>query len=307
MRVPVLTTLAVMVLLAGTAEAAEKVIDKKFEASLGGTLTVDTDQGTLVVVGTKSNEVVIHVLLSGTEDQLRDFDVALESNGKSVTVRGRRRDDWWLDLSWLFGGGKFRARFEIQMPTDYHLELRTSGGHIEASSISGSLHGHTSGGHLTLASLSGDIDLSTSGGHIDARRLTGNARLRTSGGSITIADSKVDLNARTSGGAIRLQEVQGRIDARTSGGSIEAHLLGPNRGVTLGTSGGGIRVDVPSDFKADLDAYTSGGSVYCELPLTTRGGNDGRKHNSLYGDLNGGGETLSLHTSGGSIRIRARE
>ncbi len=198
-------------------------------------------------------------------------------------------------------------KYDIQVPRDYHLDVRTSGGGIETQNIKGDVRGHTSGGHLQLNSINGVVDVSTSGGSIHAEQLTGDARLHTSGGSITIVDSDAELDLRTSGGGIRLQNIEGKVSVRTSGGSIEASFHGVNHGVELRTSGGGIRIAVPNDFKATIDAHSSGGGVSCDLPLTTRGGDDRNDRNELYGDINGGGPALVARTSGGSIRIRPRE
>jgi hypothetical protein len=69
----------------------------------------------------------------------------------------------------------------------------------------------------------------------------------------------------------------------------------------LSTSGGSIRLAVPADFKADLNASTSGGKVDCELPLTGT-----TKKSSINGQLNGGGPKVRLSTSGGNIRVAKR-
>jgi DUF4097 and DUF4098 domain-containing protein YvlB len=295
-----------MTLACGTAFAADKTFEKKFSVDPGGTLTVDTDMGTIVVNGTDVREVTVRAAMSGTESQLKDFDFNAEADSRGVTVRGQRYNDWWLDLSWLFGGD-VRIKYEIQVPHDYHVELRTSGGMLDLQNLKGTIRGHTSGGRLRLKSVAGDIDLHTSGGGIQAEKISGVAQLRTSGGTVTVDDTDADLNVRTSGGSIRLRNIQGKVDARTSGGSIDAGFRGDNRGSTFRTSGGSIRIAVPKDFKATIDARTSGGSVKCELPLTTRGGHDRNDRNQIFGDINGGGESLSARTSGGSIRIRASE
>lgn len=322
--------------LAGqVASAAEREFDKKFSVTPGGTLRVEIDFGGITVSGGDSNEVVVRATLSGTENQIRNFDISADSDNRGVTVRGRGHGNRWLDLSWLFGSD-LRAKFAIQVPRDYHVELRTAGGSIESRNIHGNLYGRTSGGRILLDSVSGTIDVYTSGGRVEARQINGDARLRTSGGGITVADAKGDLDVRTSGGGIRLQGVEGRIEARTSGGGIDADIRGVNRGVQLRTSGGGIRVDVAKEFKARVDAHTSGGTVYCELPVNSQDDRDrarefarderrprdseensdrdyrrdddsykSRDKKTVLGDINGGGPDLVLRTSGGSIRIRA--
>ena len=69
----------------------------------------------------------------------------------------------------------------------------------------------------------------------------------------------------------------------------------------LRTSGGGIFLTVPADFKADLDASTSGGRVKTDLPVTVKGT---ISKNKLQGAVNGGGPNVILRTSGGNIELR---
>ncbi len=73
-------------------------------------------------------------------------------------------------------------------------------------------------------------------------------------------------------------------------------------GGSLSSSGGGVRVEVDPAAKLTIDASSSGGGVDCDLPVTVRGR---MARNSLHGDLNGGGATLKLRSSGGGIRIAA--
>ena len=54
---------------------------------------------------------------------------------------------------------------------------------------------------------------------------------------------------------------------------------------------------------AEIDASTSGGSVSCDLPITTQGR---MSKSSLRGTIGSGGPLLTLRTSGGSIRISER-
>jgi DUF4097 and DUF4098 domain-containing protein YvlB len=229
--------------------------------------------------------VSVHVTIEGAENALRDFEFGAETDSRGVSVQGHRSGGWWLDLSWLFESS-MRVHYQIQVPREYQLDLRTAGGDIESKNLHGNVHAHTSGGDIHVSQLSGD------------------AQMRTSGGVIEATDTVGQLDLRTSGGSIRLQNVEGKVSARTSGGNIDASLRSENRGATLRTSGGNIRIDVEKGFKATIDAHTSGGGVTCDAPLTSRESNDNRgERNNLNGDINGGGEILSVRTSGGNIRI----
>ena len=110
-----------------------------------------------------------------------------------------------------------------------------------------------------------------------------------------------DIDADTSGGGITIVEAGGRVKADTSGGGIEASFArGNSLGGSLTTSGGGIQVQI--DPGADLAIEASGNAVKTDLPLAVRGE---ISRGSLSGTLGKGGNTLRLHTSGGSVRIQS--
>jgi DUF4097 and DUF4098 domain-containing protein YvlB len=82
---------------------------------------------------------------------------------------------------------------------------------------------------------------------------------------------------------------------------VRCSLVGSNRGISATTSGGDIEVSVPRATAANIKATTSGGEITSELAVTAAVLKDFR----LEGTLNGGGQPIDAHTSGGSISLRA--
>ncbi len=279
-----------------TTWAAEKSFDKHFDVPAGGHLIVDTPTGSVTVSGRDSSQIVIHADIEGTDDFVDNFSITAEQQSSEVTVRGHQSElRSWFD--WL--GVYKRVKFVILVPRNFQVDVQTSGGGIDVSNLNGAVTGSTSGGGIEARDVTGTIDMRTSGGGIYGARLNGPTELRTSGGSIHVEDSKGNLDARTSGGGIRLLGIDGRVVAKTSGGGIyvEAHS---NRGATLSTSGGGVVLLLPADTHASLDAATSGGTVRVDFPVTISG-DLSRSH--VHGTINGGGEPIFLHTSGGGIHL----
>lgn len=145
-----------------------------------------------------------------------------------------------------------------------------------------------------------NLDISTAGGDIKCGGITGNASLSTSGGDIWGDKFSGVLDASTSGGDIFLFCKDAKINGETSGGDIKLEYEGENRGIDLSTSGGDIDIKLEKDFKASMELSTSGGDVSCSLTMSNV-----KKTSSsrLVADLNGGGEKLSAHTSGGDISV----
>jgi DUF4097 and DUF4098 domain-containing protein YvlB len=280
--------------VASVSLAAQQSFDKRFDVPAGGHLTLDADVGSVAIVGRDTHEVVIHADISDSDQ----FDITAEQTSSGVSVTGRVARTSWLD--WLHFTA-LHVRFTIDVPRDYPVEVRTAGGSIDVRSLSAAVEGKTSGGGITLRDVVGSVKVNTSGGSIRAERLNGPTELQTSGGSIDVMDSRGDLDARTSGGSIDLKSIEGRVTAATSGGSIDAEVH-QNRGVVLKTSGGTIRLLLPENVRASIDAETSGGRVNSELPVSNT---ELAEHSHLRGAINGGGEQILLRSSGGSIHVEA--
>jgi len=145
-----------------------------------------------------------------------------------------------------------------------------------------------------------NLDISTAGGDIKCGGITGKAELNTSGGDVWADKFSGDLNASTSGGDIFLFCTDTKINAETSGGDINLEYEGENKGIDLSTSGGDIDIILSKDFTASMELSTSGGDVSCSLNMSNVKKSSGSR---LIGDLNGGGEKLYAHTSGGDITV----
>jgi DUF4097 and DUF4098 domain-containing protein YvlB len=312
-------------------QAAEKRLDRTFTVAPGGRLTIDADGSDLRVEGTSGAQVEVHILLSGSEGFLERVTLSAEQSGNDVAVIAKQSKGSWLNFGWDRGG-----KVEVKVPHNYNIDIRTSGGDIVVGQLQGDARAKTSGGDIRVTELRGPVEMQTSGGDVRAEQIQGNVRLGTSGGDIEVTRVNGDLDAKTSGGYIHLTDISGKVVARTSsgnviasnirgdsdlktsggdiratidgkiaahtsGGNVTAELVGANRGISVSSSGGDLTVRVPKDTTGSLNASTSGGSVRTELPVTTA---ELGEH-KLRGTINGGGNEIYAHTSGGSIRVVA--
>ncbi len=271
--------IAFALLAASSVGAAEKKLERTFAVSPGGVLTVDSDSATVRVSGGDSNQVTVRMSARGSEEDLDEAKLEAVQTDGGVTVTLRLRKTNWLN----WGSWNREASIEVTVPRRYAIDVHTSGGSVE------------------LTNTTGAANLRSSGGSILAKNVNGNVEARTSGGGIHADNIRGDIDAATSGGSVRLLNIDGRIRGKTSGGSVECSLVGVNRGISATTSGGSIRLTVPRATTGNLDATTSGGSIDSDLPVTTTSQQNGR----LKGAINGGGEPINAHTSGGSISLRA--
>jgi DUF4097 and DUF4098 domain-containing protein YvlB len=303
MRKAVRTSMARAALLGGlvvfaasSVQAAEKVLDRTFTVTPGGLLTVNADGASIDVTGSDSNRVVVHMVVQGSEKELGELKLSASQSDGGVTVEMLRPDRrGWRD----WGTRNIEARIEVTVPRSYRVDAKTSGGDVRLESFTGSSRLRTSGGGIVAKHLKGDLDGETSGGDVRLEAVEGAIRVHTSGGGIHADKVQGDIDARTSGGDVRLLRIDGKIRAHTSGGNVQCELVGANRGISAGTSGGDIRLTMPGNITGALDAETSGGDIDSEFPVATTRVAEHR----LTGLINGGGETIRLHTSGGGITL----
>lgn len=326
-----------LLLLSTTALSADKVLDRTFDVTPGGRLTVIADSGDITVRGTDSDRVVVHIMAKGSESSLKRMTLSAERTTEGVTVRAEDDPDGWF--KWLSFNWNMDLHVTVEVPRRYDIDLKTAGGDLDVARLEGQSDGKTSGGDIRLADLRGPVKMKTSGGDLEVeKKIEGDTHLQTSGGNIVVASVHGGLEVRTSGGGIRLRAIDGttvaytssgnvlaetmhgdvdlktsggdikglaldgRIRAHTSGGNINVALIGANRGIDATTSGGDITLVLPAGVKGTLDASSSGGSITTDVPVTTTEAGERR----LSGTINGGGEKIYARTSGGSVRVRAQ-
>jgi len=247
--------------------------------------------------GTSSGEVSIVADIRGSQREVDGFDIsAWQSNG-GVDVKGKTRRSHWF--SWF--SNDLQVHYTIQLPHEYGVKVTTSGGDIRVRSLKGKVRGETSGGDLLLSDVEGEVGLETSGGNVRADNLRGDVHMETSGGDIQIGPVAGSVDVSTSGGNIRINDADGKIKAETSGGDVIVSVRNENKGISLETSGGDIDILVPAGIAASLDASTTGGEVRCDLPVTMSGRFE---ESRIRGTINGGGNPIHAHTSGGDVRIK---
>jgi DUF4097 and DUF4098 domain-containing protein YvlB len=146
-------------------------------------------------------------------------------------------------------------------------------------------HIHTSDGSIQAEHLRGPADFFTSDGSVKAHALDGSVDVHTGDGSVELRGRFDRVALHTSDGSIDFSAEQG------------SKLSAPWR---LETGDGSVSIRIPSDLAADVDIHTGDGSLHCDLPLTVT---SVESEHSLRGRLNGGGQSLSIRTGDGSVKV----
>jgi hypothetical protein len=192
-------------------------------------------------------------------------------------------------------------------------EIGSLTGPVQASSGSGSVRIGATGGTVRAGTGSGSImvegakdrvEASTGSGSIVLRQIAGSAKASSGSGTIELEQTaKGNAELNTASGEIRVRGANGAVTAGTASGSI--HISGkPDAGWTLSSSSGSISLDLPAGTPFTLDARTTSGGIDIDHPVTISSIHGRRRE--VHGAVNGGGPTVSVETTSGSIRIAAR-
>lgn len=168
-----------------------------------------------------------------------------------------------------FGFCVMSIEVTVNLPKESVVNVRTSDGHIEANDLSGDIKLRSGDGKITGHNLSGNVNAETSDGHIEV-------------------DGRFDQ--------LRIHSGDGHINARVNYGSKMSGDW------SVVTNDGRIELELPRDLAANLDVHTGDGHIESDLPVEVQGSSE---RDSLRGKLNGGGPRLEIHTSDGSIHLRA--
>lgn len=173
---------------------------------------------------------------------------------------------------------------------------------------------HVPKSHMSWGSRSIDVELRvpagtasfihTGDGAIRMHGISGTIEARTGDGTIEATDVDGSLIAHTGDGSVHVRGRLDGFDIETGDGGIEAELApGSNigSGWRVRTGDGHVTIKLPQDLRANLDAHTGDGSITVDMPITVEGVI--KQSHDVHGKINGGGESLTIHTGDGSIHI----
>lgn len=126
----------------------------------------------------------------------------------------------------------------------------------------------------------------------------------TQNGGITVESVEGRMSLHGVNGGITLRDVAGDIRASTTNGGAHAYLTGTTwrgAGLDLETTNGGVTMELPRNFNAELETGTVNGGFNIDFPITVSG-SLGRRIRTKLGN---GGPRIRAITTNGGVRIRA--
>jgi DUF4097 and DUF4098 domain-containing protein YvlB len=197
--------------------------------------------------------------------------------------RGMRRFKE-LNINIDMGRWSHSHDFNIKVPHNCDLMLRTSTGDLYVKDVNGTLFIQTTSGDVHLERLSGNLLASSASGDINLRGMEGKVGARSASGDVRIENAD-------------LQE----LGVQTASGDISANLKRvPDREFDVRTVSGDLRITVPGDARLTAEMTTVSGDLRCRLPhdIVTR---SGRRNRTLI--VNGGGPAARFHSVSGDVSV----
>src|SRR5437867_1477038 len=169
----------------------DRRIEKEFQVSKEGKLSVQADRGSIEINSNTSDRVHVRVLRhvkGGSQAQADEWfanhEVTFKQAANTVSITGKNKKD-----RLRFGSIRqpsLQVRYEISLPRRFDVDLKTSGGDILLGELDGSAITRTSSGSIDLGTISGRIESNNSGGDIRIAHAGGDLVARTSSGTIKV-------------------------------------------------------------------------------------------------------------------------
>ena len=132
--------------------------------------------------------------------------------------------------------------------------------------------------------------------------------LTTSNGGIALEGTAGRARFDTQKGGVALRDVSGDVRGRTVNGGVSIALGGTQwqgAGLDVETTNGGVRMELPANYNAELHTETHNGGIDIDFPVTVRGRlSDMRRR--IDTTIGIGGAPLRVRTVNGGVSIASR-
>ena len=126
-------------------------------------------------------------------------------------------------------------------------------------------------------------------------------------GDLMVRDVSGDLEVSMTSGDISLKNVAGPVVANTVSGDIQVKFAPMRQGPSsISTVSGDVDVSMPANTKVTLKMRSISGEIYTDFDMSVKGQDDMRHVGGqvVDGNINGGGNAVSLKTVSGDIYVR---
>ena len=292
-------------------ETAEP-FSRMFKVGRGASLTIENASGNIQVTSGAGDQIDVQARKRAwgadpeqAKRRLGEATIEAYASGNRVDIR--------VDHSERGSGRGFEVEFDVKVPQDATLDLRSASGDIRVTNV---------GGEIRLQAVSGNIGLEGTPRLVNVRAVSGDI-------TMTNAGSDTQLSVSTVSGSVLLQTLKARsLDLNTVSGDVRITAWSGERSLVRTLSGslemdgslsrggrydfeshsGDLRLTLPEQPGFDLEAHTFSGGIRVDFPIKSEGpvrdvGRGPRAIRGVYGDASA---TLRVQTFSGSVTIARR-
>ena len=303
----------------------EKVEEKTFRFSPGGSISVTADESSIIV--TTWNKESVHIKMTKrawgrnrreAERILNDIEVRIQEGRDRLVIKelGRNYDDdfnffdlfdseFWREKGWRSGV----VDFELTVPEEVRLRLNSDEGDVEVSGVHGRLTVELDEGDVEIEDVVADnIQIGVDEGDISLYRVKdieqGLWKIDTDEGSIYIEDSSVkEVDGSTDEGEIILRNIATtRFWLSSDEGDIQVDFQPMEEGsYRMETDEGDLEIYIPVEGGLQVKLQTYEGRIDSDFDLRIREYDDGESAEGVIGQNMG---FLKAFTDEGDIILR---
>lgn len=261
--------------------------EKRFSVAGTPDVTLVTFDGSVEVRSWDKAEVLVEIEKRATDKALADkIEIVAEQSGARITVEARKP----AAMQSLFGlKVSPSAKIVATVPRQCNVVVRTGDGAISIERIAGRVEMNSGDGSLLVRGLTGALKAHTGDGSLRFQDIQGSVDVDT-------GDGGGEVTGKLS--AVRLRTGDGAVTVRAEDGSAMAD------GWEIRTGDGGIRLELPQDFAAELDASTGDGRVWVTGFDEPAGATEDEGRGELRRSIGAGGKLLRLRSGSGGISVK---
>ena len=261
--------------------------EKRFAVTGTPDLSLTTFDGSVEIRSWDRAEVLIEIEKRAADKTLAEaITVTAEQSGNTISLQVKKPDG----LQPAFG---FRvsptARIVASVPRRCNIVARSGDGSI------------------SIERVDGKVELHTGDGSVKGRDVTGTLRVTTGDGSLRFDDVTGSLDLESGDGGARVSGKLQALTLKTGDGSVEVRAEDGSAMTAdweIRTGDGGLRIELPANFDANLDASTGDGSVRVRGFGDPANAGDGDSPGEMTRPLGAGGKRLRLRSDSGTITIK---
>lgn len=285
----------------GFVKGESRQIDESAELDLAGieNVKVTCVSGDVVIAPGEPRAELTGSIVTSTP---KDSYLSVSSAGDTLTVKYDAQTTFPVTLT-------SHITLKVYLPEDALVQLAVSGASNDTS-ISGlklaNMTVESASGSASISDCDGDtLSVHMTSGQIEVR----NVEFETidagcTSGDTTIENTTASVKVGSTSGTIRIADVQGSVQANnTSGGVYITQTHSDIDPISVQITSGPIELKLNKDAAFNLSTHSTSGGVKSDFDIMVSGTDGSISRKDLSGKVNGGGPSVDLDTTSGSIRV----